>query len=319
MALRNVSIDYLKSICIILMVTFHLVYIGDKYPYLKQIVYTFHMPAFLIISGYLANLNKGSRQFFSSLLWIFIPYAIMETGYVLMSTVLPIRESIDRLSLPLLLAKVFIAPLGPYWYLHTLIISYLVCYLTHKIPFASKVSFFIASGICFWIASETFRLVSMSNAIYFMAGIMIRQCNLNFHSVFRPSCLAVFPLWILCQHPENLDRYSLAGITITYLSMSALLWGHGYLPLKIKHILHLIGRNTLAILLFSPIFTLLSKMLIPLFSYDSSGLSFAGVAVSFVISGCFLIAWSMDKLTLTRFFCGKRKLWNQFVHFTACQ
>lgn len=305
---RNIHIDYLKAVCIILMVIFHLAVIGDKYPYLKQIVYTFHMPVFLVISGYLVNLDKERGQFFSSLAWIFIPYAIMETGYVLMSTVLPIRESIDCLTLPLLLNKVFIAPLGPYWYLHTLIISYAVCYLTHKIPFANKVSFFIASGICFWIVSDTFGLISMANAIYFMAGIMLGQCGLRFQSVFRPSLAAIFPLMILCRYPENLNRYSLAGILITYLFISFLLWVYRYIPHSIKQTLHFIGRNTLSILLFSPVFTLLSKMLIPLFVYDSSGVSFTCVAVTFVITGCFLIARSMDKWKLSRFFCGRTKL-----------
>ena len=46
---RVKEIDYLKCIFITLMIIFHLVYIGDKYPYAKQIVYTFHMSAFLII------------------------------------------------------------------------------------------------------------------------------------------------------------------------------------------------------------------------------------------------------------------------------
>lgn len=45
---RVKEIDYLKCIFITLMIIFHLVYIGDKYPYAKQIVYTFHMSAFLI-------------------------------------------------------------------------------------------------------------------------------------------------------------------------------------------------------------------------------------------------------------------------------
>ena len=52
---RVKEIDYLKCIFITLMIIFHLVYIGDKYPYAKQIVYTFHMSAFLIISGYLTG------------------------------------------------------------------------------------------------------------------------------------------------------------------------------------------------------------------------------------------------------------------------
>ena len=53
MPARISEIDYLRCVLILLMVAFHLVYIGDSYPYAKQVVYTFHMPGFLLISGYL--------------------------------------------------------------------------------------------------------------------------------------------------------------------------------------------------------------------------------------------------------------------------
>lgn len=33
--------NYLKCVFIVLMVVFHLAFFADKYPYLKQIVYTF--------------------------------------------------------------------------------------------------------------------------------------------------------------------------------------------------------------------------------------------------------------------------------------
>lgn len=111
---RIKELDFLKCIFIILMIIFHLVYIGDSYPYAKQVVYTFHMSAFLIISGYLNNINKETKAVGRSLLWIFIPYVIMEAGYVVMSAVLPVREKVDELSAGVLLYKALIAPMGPY-------------------------------------------------------------------------------------------------------------------------------------------------------------------------------------------------------------
>lgn len=110
---RIAELDYLKSIFILLMIVFHLVYIGDKYPYAKSLVYTFHMPAFLIISGYVMNIAKGIRPFLRTMWWIFIPYAVMETGYVIMSAILPVRESVEHLSVSLWLDKLFLHPLGP--------------------------------------------------------------------------------------------------------------------------------------------------------------------------------------------------------------
>lgn len=286
---RIYQIDYLKCVFIILMIIFHLAYIGDKYPYAKQIVYTFHMPAFLIISGYLANIRK--EQFIISIVWLFIPYAIMETGYVFMSAILPVREKVENISISLLLNKVFVSPMGPYWYLHTLIIGYAIYYATGKVcSRMNKISFFILLGINFWLLSYWFNLISMANAIYFMIGIIIRQCKQNFLFVFQPSFSSIFPLIILCYYPMNLNRFTLAGIIITYLSISFSLKVYRYIPEKIKNILHFIGENTLSILLFSPIFTITSKVLIPLFSFDQSGLCFMCISITLVISGSLFIA-----------------------------
>jgi hypothetical protein len=51
------EMDFLKAVFIILMITFHLTFIGNTYPYAKQLVYTFHVPAFLVISIVLIALD----------------------------------------------------------------------------------------------------------------------------------------------------------------------------------------------------------------------------------------------------------------------
>lgn len=49
---RVKEIDYLKCIFITLMIIFHLVYIGDKYPYAKQIVFPHvRFPDYFGLSG----------------------------------------------------------------------------------------------------------------------------------------------------------------------------------------------------------------------------------------------------------------------------
>ena len=77
---RVEELDFLKCVFITLMIAFHLVYIGNTYPVAKQYVYTFHMPGFLLVSGYLFNVRKSWSALGKTLLWIFIPYAIMESG-----------------------------------------------------------------------------------------------------------------------------------------------------------------------------------------------------------------------------------------------
>ncbi len=130
---RLAHIDYLRSVYIILMVIFHLAYIGDKYPYAKLLVYTFHMPAFLIISGYLLNTEKRPATFLKTIGWIFVPYAVMECGYITMSAILPVRQQVESLSAGLFADKLFLHPLGPYWYLHTWMLCSLCCYAVHRL------------------------------------------------------------------------------------------------------------------------------------------------------------------------------------------
>ena len=67
------ELDFLKFVFITLMIAFHLTYIGDTYPVAKKLVYTFHMPGFLLVSGYLFNVNKSWAALGKTMLWIFIP------------------------------------------------------------------------------------------------------------------------------------------------------------------------------------------------------------------------------------------------------
>ena len=102
---RIIELDFFKSLFILLMISFHLSYIGDSYPYLKQFVYTFHMPGFLIISGYLMNVSKSLHNYGRTIIWLAVPYLIMESGYVLMASVFPIRDHVDDLTLSVFFNK----------------------------------------------------------------------------------------------------------------------------------------------------------------------------------------------------------------------
>ncbi len=204
------------------------------------------MPAFLLLSGYLVNVNKNAKSFFRGILCLLIPYAFMEASYVMMAARLPIREHIDHLTLSLLL--------------------------------------------------------------YFMIGALIRQSKFSFLSVFQASFWSAIPLLILCFYPQNFNRATLGGIAITFLIISFLLAIYRYIPQRITQVTNFVGRNTLVILLFSPIFTILSKSLIPLFAFDASAVSFACTATILTIAGCFGVAYLSDTLKISRFFFGKEKV-----------
>lgn len=294
------------------MVLFHIVYFSEKYPLIKQFVYVFHMPVFLILSGYLTNINKDLKAFFRGILWLFIPYSLMEAGYVVMASILPIREHIDELSVDILISKVFLAPIGPYWYLHTILVCevmYYVIFMFKKIKPISR--FFILTVCLFLLSQERSNLLAFVNTMYFLFGVWMRQSNLSFLSIFQASFWAILPLCILCQNPESFSKSEMSGIAIVYLATSLILELHKSVPEFMKKPIYFIGKNTLVILLFSPIFTILSKLLIPLFAFDKTGICFACVSVAFVIIGCLGVSYIMDYLHLSRFLVGRDRILNR--------
>ena len=304
------ELDFLKCIFILLMIVFHLVYIGDKYPYAKALVYTFHMPAFLLISGYLMNVEKSTRSFLLAMFWIFVPYALMESGYVVMSSVLPVREGVEHLTWSVWLDKLFLHPLGPYWYLHTL----LICGLTYFAVFRllaqrqQPLPLLILLGVLYAFEAKGLNLLNLANAFYFLAGVALRRTSTPFLSFFRPSWWAVVPFVWLASYASNLDRSLLSGAMLTYLAISLSLALYRCLPSSVVRLANHIGANTFILLVFSPIFTMLVKPLVPVFAFDPSGMAFMLVALSVTVAGCFAIAWLMDKLHLSSFFWGKRKM-----------
>ncbi len=335
---RIEELDFLKSLFIVLMVIFHLTYIGQKYPFAKSVVYTFHMPAFLLISGYLLNVNKAPRDFFKGLLWIFIPYAVMETGYACVSTMLPVWDGLKEVSAGILSEKILLHPIGPYWYLHTLILCSVVCYLAVKyvhqglsaqlaiagtalmclayIPFftnslfSTEASSFpdtsAGTGVSSFLTGRN-GLVSFPNALYFLAGFALNRHKLSLIDCFPRSLWVVLPLIVLCSQPENLNRATLTGAVITASVCSLALWSYPYLSVRVRKPLLFIGRNTLPILLFSPIFTAASKFFLPFFRFDSTGMLFLCFATASAVYGSIGIALLADMTGISRFFFGKKQ------------
>lgn len=299
------QIDFLKCICILLMVIFHLVYIGEKYPYAKDIVYTFHMPIFLVISGYLSHAQKSGRRFWKAQWWIFVPYLLLELPYTVLSGCLGVRGGDTDLSPLHLASRVFLHPLGPYWYLHTLLICNATWWgVLHGLQRANwllRLGIF-AALLGVWAYGTG---IVADNVFYYFLGVALSQAGIPFLRAFHPSLTALLPGVLLCCYPGNLHYNVPGGLAITYLTVNFLLWCYDHCSYARHAVTLFIGRNTLPILLFSPIFTLLAKPLVPILSFDPSGMLFLLSATTMAIAGSLAIAWSMDRLHLSRWFCGR--------------
>ena len=302
MQLRIDELDFLKGIFIILMITFHLVYIGDSYPYAKRIVYTFHMPGFLIISGYLINITKPCKDLIKTMLGYAIPYVVMESGYIVMAAVLPIREHIDVLTFGGFIDRLLLHPIGPYWYLQTLItcgVSYILVF--HFVPMKTN-SRIILLGIIFHVLSDMLGITSFACSLYFLAGVLLRQSGISFTDVFQQSPMAIIAFILLAMHPQNLLMDKSGGVLMVYLVIVGFLFVHSHAGQKENSLLTFLGKNTMPLFLFSPIFTFLCKPLVPILQFEPTGLLFLSVSLLICITGSLFVEWTMIRIGLSQYF-----------------
>ena len=296
------ELDFLKGIFIILMITFHLVYIGDSYPYAKRIVYTFHMPGFLIISGYLMNITKPCKDLIKTMLGYAIPYVVMESGYIVMAAVLPIREHIDVLTFGGFIDRLLLHPIGPYWYLQTLItcgVSYILVF--HFVPMKTN-SRIILLGIIFHVLSDMLGISSFACSLYFLAGVLLRQSGISFTDVFQQSPMAIIAFVLLAMHPQNLLMDKSGGVLMVYLVIVGFLFVHSHAGQKENSLLTFLGKNTMPLFLFSPIFTFLCKPLVPVLQFEPTGLLFLSVSLLICITGSLFVEWTMIRIGLSQYF-----------------
>ena len=321
---RNTDIDWIRAILIILMILIHIVSFGNAYPQLKAGILSFMMPTFLIITGYLVNIEKSSKEMGRYLMCLALPYVIMVTGFSVLSYFMPVRDGITELSLSQICEKIFVTSIGPYWFIQTMIICGILYYVSFKgaiwgtlrqgkTTMSTTTSLFIFATLLL-LQSKTPAL-SPSAATYYFIGAVLRQCHIGFDRIFRPSPVALL-LWLLLLGMEEwYDWGTLAIVFYCWCCISSLMWIHSLINhlqdnacvRKTEATLLYIGRNTLPIYLFHPIFTMAAKFYHPLFSWDRSEIIFALVTIFIAIAGSIGIAKMMEKTRLAYLF-GKGKM-----------
>ena len=321
---RNTDLDLIRAILIILMILIHIVSFGNAYPHLKAGILSFMMPTFLIITGYLVNIEKSPKEMGRYLMCLALPYVIMVTGFSVLSYFMPVRDGITELSLSQICEKIFVTSIGPYWFIQTMIICGILYYVSFKgaiwgtlrqgkTTMSTTTSLFIFATLLLLLSKTP--ALSPSAATYYFIGAVLRQCHIGFDRIFRPSPVALL-LWInLLGLEEWYDWGTLAIVFSCWCCISSLMWIHSLIKRlqdnvsvrKTEDTLLYMGRNTLPIYLFHPIFTMAAKFYHPLFSWDRSEIIFALVTIFIAIAGSIGIAKMMEKTRLAYLF-GKGKM-----------
>lgn len=308
---RDLSVDFAKGILIILMVAFHLPYFVSRQPAcINDAVYSFHMPAFLIISGFFtASPDKGKR-WKRLLRTIAVPYLVFETAYLLClgaaGECLGAGNAFS-LSFGNVVYHTLFHPMGTYWYLHTLIICSSSYFLlsSAKSPLG-RFEYAAGAALLCYALSLIISGLDWFCCMYFFIGTFLRQFSQRLSDAIPPSCLSGLGFFLLCFASESFGKGTLCGLFLTLSALSFL----QYVPTALRGggvtVIAAVGRNTLCIVLFSPIFTIASKPFSHWFDFDPSGLLFGVLCTLSVIVLCLLCARCCDTLGLSPLLFGRQ-------------
>lgn len=322
---REIAPDFIKGICIILMVYGHLNYQGSSASIQKQIValiYTFHIPVFLIISGIFFNYSldpKSSTKRITQRL--IIPYLLFLSIYLLGLFIVnklgihtenkPIHGITDYL------ITLLYKPYGSYWFLHSLIVMQGLMILTWSICSVFKayksLIFFILFAFILIICTHI-EIISLRTATYFFLGNIIAVITKKSIHLSKIAGL-VFLTSISALIIFKLDIYTFNIFQIIWcLSIFFSLWilAQTFDKLKFTKIISWIGQNTLIILVLHALFMVAIKVTTPLFlKLDQTGILYSITASFIVIAFCILAAKIFDQIKISRYIFGVESIYRK--------
>lgn len=305
---RLIEIDVMKGIFIILMVLCHLPYFVEKYAYVNNFVYSFHMYGFLLISGFLFNTEKNFKGFFTYLRSLLVPYLFFSSAYLLSlfwaSNYISTANQIQELSLVSWLKTILMTPPGTYWYIHTIIICSVIAYFSTRF-FKTNENRFVLTSVFFMVISVVIPFQKPLFLFSYFVGYVIRLYRLSFDSIIMKTWTLIIPLLICCFFSDESMRSVPTILCNTFCIMGLIGWVTPCLWKSVLKTVSWIGKNSLPILLISPAFTVATKFAIPYFSFDSTRLIWTIISVIFVVVGCLISAYLFDRLRLSVFLCGR--------------
>ena len=303
---RIQEIDMAKGVLILLMVAFHLGLFNTKYPYVCQIIHTFIMPGFLLISGYLFSANKEPQKFLKGIYGIVVPYIVFEIVYLLgvgmLGKFIGASNTFDGGVLTLL-SNIAFSPTGTYWYLHTVAICLTVYYIVNRYVMKG-LSGILISSIILYALSVGMSGFKWENIIYFIIAALFKNANLVINEKLK-SPIAALCFFLITVFADDISRCSVAGIGLTLTSLGFIFDLKDRIPKRISDYISYIGRNSLAIVLFSPLFTVVTKFYAPFFAFDESAILWTIFSLVLIVSLCLFCAMLFDRLSLSRIIVGK--------------
>jgi fucose 4-O-acetylase-like acetyltransferase len=324
---RQILPDWLKGIGIVLMVYGHIIYVGSWAIFqshnIKPIIYSFHMPLFLVVSGFFFNLEKDPSQSSKDIIYkLATPYLIFGSLYISAVTIIQ-KAGVPTTTVPPasflnFLEIIFFHPRGPYWFIHSLIVIRICFVLSQAINLRLKVDnyiFLLISTVLLAIGCYL-NLLLPSTAFYFSLGIILNRFYGKLPTLKIIGILLVIAILLLAR--SEIFSFSIVQV-VWCLSVISFLAGVGKSLEKtlLVSIFAWLGQNSLIILIVHPIFTMLLKPISNiLLTIDETGLTYSVIVLISAILGSIASAYLFDKSKISSYLFGVENISSRFRYPT---
>ncbi|WP_318488011.1 acyltransferase family protein [Photobacterium leiognathi] len=220
--MRNPLLDLYRGVCILFVILGHTAFLPDG---LRNVIYSFHMPAFLILSGYLFNQNKvviisdEIRLKFKRLVvpaWVMglicgLPFIVLLIlGKAGVSPTDFLQRFYGTITGYPSSSKTFIST--PLWFLFTLfsieVMAIIVRGFNYKL---TPIVIFIIGCVGAYLSTLSLDVVpfnffvSMTCCFFFAVGMFLKNANIKTTNIINISTIMIFCILAMCQYGGKMD------------------------------------------------------------------------------------------------------------------
>ena len=265
---RNTTIDILKGIAIILVIYAHCIQFGSGSNYLKSLfyfnnqifkfIYSFHMPLFMIISGYLFHFSIKNHSFKYNLnsrfIGLFVPIIVWQTIWILLGDF----HSLNNYSILYLLNSY----LNTLWFITSVFLNSLIVLLCNKYAKDSLLLYSFIFFVSLFIPNYYGYNLYVFMLPYFLCGYFYNKAGglkvMNNHNIgITEFVILVVLFFILLYHYDINDYIYTSGtyiirnhmISVSQIYTDFFRWGIGLIgSLCIILLIKLIFNNNAQLL-----------------------------------------------------------------------
>lgn len=294
---RDDKIDRIKGILIFLVVFGHLMvaalFVENQYMLdIHYYIYAFHMPAFILISGYLSKRRNGIKKLVITCL---VPYVVCNSAFVCFAIVMGWDYNINIL-----------LPTYSYWYILCIFFMRLAIHTVDKHKWV-LILIILANFFALYIPETIWRVLSIGRVFLlfpvFYIGFKVNAkhlqwINQNKRSVTVVGLMAIITetillksgrisvLWATHSYPKNIETLLFEWL---YMFIALTICAVLYIWMPTSKVIERFGRNSMIVYLVHP-------FLVVVLGQTCRGLQITNGVKQFIITllGTFLITYMLS-------------------------